>query len=226
MPSRDRASYRLKELLRGVAYATPLQRWLRLGGRNYSSSFWDEKLSGEWGFHLGGSISGEARNAITLALVRILLPDARSMLDVGCASGSLLRSSDGRYAYTGVDISPFAIEQAKGLSPSGTFEVGTAETFTPKAQYDVIVLSEVLYYLTLDAALNVAERYTSHLTPHGILIVSMLREAKTIAIFRGISKRRRWLNGFIYQEKNEGPKFSARSERTRAYLTGAFARAR
>src|SRR3712207_4460722 len=96
------------------------------------------------------------------------------------------------------------------------------ESFTPEEKYDVIVISEVLYFQTLDEAVRLCERYAAFLNPEGIMVITMAKEAKSAAIFRELARKMKWLNGFIYQAKDEGPDFTVRSERARVQLTGAF----
>jgi 2-polyprenyl-3-methyl-5-hydroxy-6-metoxy-1,4-benzoquinol methylase len=223
MPTRRGASYQVRELFRKAAYASPIHKWMGLGRRRYDKSFWDKQLAGEWSFHLGGTVSGQARDSITLALIRILSPEAKNLLDVACASGSLFRASKGEYAYTGVDISDTAVSQGRELSPTAKFVVSPMEAFTPEERYDVIVISEVLYFLTVDEALQLSERYAAYLAPKGLLIVTMARDAKAAAIFTGLARKMNWVNGFVYQEKKEGPNFNVKSQQTRVYLTGAYA---
>jgi len=223
MPTRNQASYKLKEAFRRFAYASPVHNWLGLGRNKYDQAFWDEKLAGDWEFQIGSTPSGEARDGITLALIRTLAPNAKSILDVACASGSLFRASGGRYSYTGIDLSTVAIARGKELSPEAVFQVSAMEIFAPEDKYDVIVISEVLYFQTLDEAVGLAQRYSSYLAPSGILIITMAKDAKAEAIFRRLAGKMRWVNGFVYQEKNEGPEFAVRSEKTRVYLSGAYA---
>ena len=215
----------MRKSLRSLAYRTPVHRWLGLGAlEDYDKAFWDEKLAGEWKPYLGGTISVEARNAIVLALIRIYAPQAKSLLDMGCASGSLFRTPGGEgFTYTGVDISDVAIRVARQKSPAGTFHASSIQDFQPADRYDVIVFGDVLYYLMPEVALEQVARYASHLNDSGIVIVSMKRDAKSKVIFRLLRSRLTFVNGIIYQEKIEGPDFKLREDSKRpAYLVTVF----
>ena len=214
---------KLSRAARSLAYATPAHRWLKAGSGT-DGSYWNSKLSNELKSYLGGTIGVEARNALTLALVRMTAPDARSMLDVGCASGSLARMAAAEpFSYVGTDISDFAIGEAMKLSPDREFHAAPVTEYEPDRSYDVIVFNEVLYYLDVDRAASELVRYAGHLSEDGILVVGMKDDAKSAAIFKAAAKSCDWLNGLLYQEKPSGPMFSVHvSRETPAYLLGAY----
>lgn len=54
-----------------------------------SPAYWDAKLDGELKSYLGGTMSFDLRNAVVSALIRQTVPGAKTMLDIGCAGGSL-----------------------------------------------------------------------------------------------------------------------------------------
>ena len=209
----------LRSSIRSLAYRTPAHRWLGLGElRNYDGAFWDQKLSGDWKPYLGGTISVETRNAIVLSLIRICAPHARTILDMACASGSLLRTPGCDYAYTGSDISEVAIAEAQKQSPNGTFHVSSIQDFTPPHRFDVIVFAEVLYYMTPPAAIAEIQRYAKHAD---LIVISMKQDPKSKAIFRDMPLK--WVNGILYQEKIDGADFKVREDRKRpAYLVAAL----
>ncbi|MFA9272389.1 MAG: trans-aconitate 2-methyltransferase [Baekduiaceae bacterium] len=97
--------------------------------------------------------------------------DAHAILDVGCAQGIL--QCDLHYGtYTGIDLSDDAIARAQPRADAHTtFDVADAATYTPARPYDVIVFNECLYYLR--DPVGVAQRYLEHLTPGGVIVISM-----------------------------------------------------
>lgn len=84
------------------------------------------------------------KNLLTL-LERV--PHA-SILEVGCADGKLTRElvkiADN---VVGIDVSKSAIRRAKKNVPKAEFIVSSLEDYTTKKQFDLIICSEVLYYI-------------------------------------------------------------------------------
>ena len=194
--------------LRGLAYATPLHRWLRLGQRKFDRRFWDQRLSGEWRSYLGSTFSIEARNALIGALLRHHCPGASAVLDLGCAAGSLahtLRNDVRRFV--GVDISEAAVAEARQRHPHAEFHVTKLEAFTPECTFDVIVFGEVLYYLSVEEAVEHLTRYAKFLSDDGLLIVTMKNDPKSSRIFYNLMDRFRWVNGALIQEKIDAPEY-------------------
>lgn len=101
----------------------------------------------------------DAKFADTLAC----LPRARYVqgIEVGCGTGALSRrlavSCDRLMA---VDITPRAIEvaRAQGGAANVAFVLGTAPPLWPTVPPDLVVLSEVLYFMTLDETVALARR--------------------------------------------------------------------
>ncbi|KFB09276.1 class I SAM-dependent methyltransferase [Nitratireductor basaltis] len=84
---------------------------------------------------------------------RAALPRSRyqSALEVGCGNGELARHlSPACASYTGVDAVEIAVEAARRTVPRGRFLRSYLPAELPHGDYDLIVLSEVLYFL--DAA--------------------------------------------------------------------------
>lgn len=71
------------------------------------------------------------------------------VLDVGCAFGYMLKKFPDNCELNGIDISDFAITQAKKLLPNATLKVGGAETTFPfKDNYfDVVICNDVIEHL-------------------------------------------------------------------------------
>ena len=210
--------------LKAAAYRTPIYRWLGLGRARHSKSYWDDMLQGQFRAYLGGTISIDTRNAVTLSLIKNCCPKSTSILDIGCASGSLARSPGAeQFSYSGVDISEVAVNEGKKISPNIDLNVCPLEDYVPKVPYDVILFNEVLYYVSVDNAILHLKRYSDFLKPDGIIIVSMKHDPKSERIFKECFRLFSWLNGIIYQEKNIEPdyKFRANAEYP-AYLIGVF----
>jgi 2-polyprenyl-3-methyl-5-hydroxy-6-metoxy-1,4-benzoquinol methylase len=104
-------------------------------------------------------------------------PRNATILDVGCGEGTLLDFLPGRLKshYRGIDISKEAIAKAKKSRPKGAFEAVIAHQYIPPQKFDVILFSEVLYYVDHEALLK---QYESYLTPDGIIISSLFFNPK------------------------------------------------
>jgi 2-polyprenyl-3-methyl-5-hydroxy-6-metoxy-1,4-benzoquinol methylase len=109
-----------------------------------------------------------------------LKPDA-FILEVGCGPGVLMRRLRmvGYSYYCGVDQSEKAIELARGDQNENTcFQVAAAEEFEPSTIFDVIVFSEMMFYLADPRGTFL--RYAQYLRPKGVVIISMY-QAENIA---------------------------------------------
>lgn len=77
----------------------------------------------------------------------------RSILDIGCGLGgftNLLRYRNEGCAIIGADVAPTAVLKARVAYPEIGFKVLNVLTDTIEGKYDLIVLSEVLWYLLDD----------------------------------------------------------------------------
>ena len=75
-------------------------------------------------------------------------PLYRSALELGCGNGELARRLAPRCGrYTGVDAVETALEAAGRAVPEGRFVQGFLPCPLPPGEHDLIVLSEVLYFL-------------------------------------------------------------------------------
>jgi 2-polyprenyl-3-methyl-5-hydroxy-6-metoxy-1,4-benzoquinol methylase len=213
----------IQRIVRKMIYATPAHRWLRVSVQ-HDQNYWDAELAGTLKTYLGGTLTIDARNALTLTLMRRFVPGAKSLLDVGCASGSLHRAADDPgLRYVGVDISATAITQGKQLSPSAEFHLSPLAEYEPPEQFDIIVMNEVLYYMSATTAAEQVRRYAHHLRPDGGIIISMKHDPKSEAIFAEIRKSFIWVDGLLFQEKIARPDFRIRFDDARpAYLLGVF----
>ena len=76
--------------------------------------------------------------------------EPRSVVDVGCGSGHLLRALLDRREIAdaaGLDYAAAAIERARRLVPEGTFTVGDIHTFDAGRTFDVVLCTEVLEHV-------------------------------------------------------------------------------
>lgn len=105
------------------------------------------------------------------------LPAARyaCALDVGCAIGVFTRDLAARCdRVIGVDVSPTAVEAAvarcRDLAHVTLAAMQVPQEW-PEGTFDLIVLSEILYYLSDDDLAAVAQRVEASLAPGGTLLL-------------------------------------------------------
>jgi len=109
----------------------------------------------------------ERKRALTLAA----LPARRygSVLEVGCSVGTLTAGLAGRSdRLLATDVVPAAVEAARERvadQPHVTVRRHDARSGVPAGPYDLVVLSEVAYYLTRPELLDLVERLRPELAP-------------------------------------------------------------
>lgn len=110
-----------------------------------------------------------------LGLVRRLSMGAplKRGLEVGCGIGFqlalLAKHTD--VAWEGLDISAAAVERARDVHPSLTFHVGDIATVDLPPMFDVVMISQCLWYV-LDRIDDVVANCARLVNPNGLLIIS------------------------------------------------------
>lgn len=97
-----------------------------------------------------------------------LIKEGDSVLDIGCASGHLMKHITKKVDYFGVDVSKEAIKD----NPHPSI-IGNAESFKRKKKFDKIVCLEVLEHLENPA--KAMKSMIRHLKPKGLIILTVPR---------------------------------------------------
>ena len=109
-----------------------------------------------------------------------------SILDAGCGEGLLAEKLKilPYKSYLGMDVSREAIAIATRRlgDDRSRFTVADAWAFETDEHFDVIVFNQSLYYLTDPA--GILKKYRAMLNPGGRIIVSMVDNARTRAVWR------------------------------------------
>ncbi|WP_237478078.1 class I SAM-dependent methyltransferase [Lichenibacterium dinghuense] len=102
-------------------------------------------------------------------------PRYRSALEVGCSIGVFTRLlADRCGAVLALDTSPSALGEARAANadrPGVAFREATLPRDFPEGRYDLIVLSEVLYYLSRPDLAALAARCRAALEPDGAMVL-------------------------------------------------------
>ena len=110
--------------------------------------------------------------------------EPKSILDLACGTGNMSERFAAKGALvTGIDISPFMIEQARAKAsahklPIQYFTQDAAELYLPAGEFDLCVsLFDSLNYIVSPERLSEAiRRVAAHLTPGGLFIFDMNSE--------------------------------------------------
>src|SRR5581483_4269814 len=107
------------------------------------------------------------------ALISERQPNARTLLDVACATGRHLEVLARYYEAQGLDINPTLLEIARKRCPTLTFHEASMLDFHLHHSFDVItcLFSSIAYVKSLDRLEQALERMSRHLTDGGLLIV-------------------------------------------------------
>ena len=101
-----------------------------------------------------------------------LIPHAHetSILEVGCGTGDILASLHPRHG-VGIDVSKEMVRMARAKHKDLDVEVGAAESWKAKEQFDYIILSDVIEHLS--DVNQTLKNLASLSTQHTIIIITM-----------------------------------------------------
>lgn len=113
-------------------------------------------------------------------LLREYAPSAKTLLELGCGSGSMLKILSRRYTARGIDLSPKMIEIAKTKAPKAKVSVGDITNFSFDERYDAILcpFDTINHVTSFSAWKRVFANAHQHLNPKGVLIFDVNTEAK------------------------------------------------
>ncbi len=152
------------------------------------SSRWDKMYYRSYGDKLDCT-DQRARHYVIAGMITDMRPAVRSILDIGCGTGTTYGFLNHLgIEYHGIDISQNAISQARetfGSSSDHSFDVCDVQEFSTEKKYDVVFLTEVLYYLPIEEAEKLLQRTTSLLrNEHSQIIISMSENAKAKRLWK------------------------------------------
>ena len=154
------------------------------------------------------------RAQLISTFARHLRPHAVSALDIGCGGGQLAEALCERSFrhYVGVDVSRVAIELAQTRMNADRarfprvcqFQTGQLGSYSPsgvpEGGFDLLVLSEVLYYLpTPGDALSELKQSAQWLNNDGVISISLKDDGKSHAIMRKVASSFNIVSSFLCQ---------------------------
>jgi SAM-dependent methyltransferase len=103
----------------------------------------------------------------------MLNPEAKTILDVGCATGEHAHRLGEQYEVDGVDIVPAYIERARAKNSASRFVTGDMRTFAMEKQYDILLClsGTIAYVKTTDDLLQALKNFHAHLAQDGIILL-------------------------------------------------------
>lgn len=192
-----------------IAYAVAENQWLF-----QTEGKWDKEWKGgAWTYLESIAVERSRIAVIGGVLVPMYATRNGSVLDIGCGEGSIsdFLPTVQRSLYVGVDISKEAIHIAKTKRGHPMkFVHAAAHNFKPTHRFDVVVFSDVLYYVEYE---KVLKQYESYMNPGGVLIISIFHQTERLMYENIFSFARSTFNyidevevsGFTKKSK-EGPR--------------------
>lgn len=147
-------------------------------------SRWNKQFA-DGGWEFLGNLDELAHHSVLLGYLQRLVPKGR-VLDIGCGNGTLIRGVTIRpwSAYIGIDFDEPVRQCAELADEITTFAVGDMNDYEPEGTFDAIVFNESAYYHW--DAVECFQRYSQYLNPNGVLLVSMVQNSKSPAIWKAI----------------------------------------
>jgi 2-polyprenyl-3-methyl-5-hydroxy-6-metoxy-1,4-benzoquinol methylase len=147
-----------------------------------SESKWDKEWkSGAWTYMETIAVERSRIAIIGGVLIPMYSPSTNSsVLDIGCGEGAIsdFFSYAQKAKYVGVDLSKEAISFAKKTrGPPRKFVHAAAHLFVPSHKFDVVVFSDVLYYVEHE---KVLKQYAEYMNPAAIIIISIFHQTEKL----------------------------------------------
>lgn len=170
---------------RHAAHHLRAEEWFFAPLRSRSAESFDAHYARKpEGWDFDGSWYEQRKRAVTLAALP--RPRFRSALELGCATGVLTAALTERAdVVTGTDVAAAAIEQARRRAPAARFEQAAFPAEWPSGRWDLVVLSEVGYYLSPDDLDRTVDRVLDSLDDDGVLVACHWRHPDDEAVTDG-----------------------------------------
>src|SRR5262249_28589605 len=113
-------------------------------------------------------------------------PAARSALELGCGTGTILRGLPEELALEGLDASEEMLKIARKKVPRASFHLGDMSRFSLERRFDVIlcIFNSINHLTEASRWLSFFEHVHLHLNPRGLLIFDINTPSKMEALSR------------------------------------------
>jgi len=108
-----------------------------------------------------------------------LLPAGAHILDAGCGAGDPIAGYflDHGYRVTGIDFAAPMLELARARHPSARWLWGDMRELALGETFDGIIAWHSFFHLTPEEQVQTLDKFAAHLTPNGVLMVTVGPEA-------------------------------------------------
>ena len=115
----------------------------------------------------------DAEARLLIEQIQTLYPEARTILDIACATGEHARRLSAIYQVDGIDLAPEFIALAQQKNPQGRFTCADMLDFDLGRQYDILLClsGSVGYLRTPENLLRAFQSFRRHLAPGGYILV-------------------------------------------------------
>jgi SAM-dependent methyltransferase len=134
------------------------------------------------------------RAARVNAAIASYRPDATSLLELGCGTGSILARLDTTATLCGLDLSPEMLSVAAAKVPGARLIEGDMTSFELGRRFDVIicVFDSVNHLLDVDSWATLFGRVHAHLTPGGLFVL----DVNTVGELQRLGEEQPWVYDF------------------------------
>jgi SAM-dependent methyltransferase len=141
-------------------------------------------------------VNGEpvARSREILEDIAHFRPDATSVLELGCGTGTILAGLGSGLTLTGLDLSPEMLAVARRRCPRATFYEADMTSFALDPRFDVAlcVFDTLNHVTTFEGWTDLFERVHEHLVPGGLFLF----DVNTLGRLRELGDVAPWVHHF------------------------------
>ena len=124
------------------------------------------------------TVMGDRSDVIRLVNTKLhqYMPEAKTLLELGCGTGSILQGLQYFYEVEGIDISPEMLKIAQQKLPAVTFNKADISNFTLNKRFDAVicVFDTINHLLDIKLWNNTFQAAAAHLSDEGVFLFDTL----------------------------------------------------